>query len=144
MRVWLEDLKFQLAVALRAAGIGLAAVAWASALASEAQQSTEVRSFALVASAIVGVAVCQWFTDLPPSATIAGLLRPFERDFINIARERADGDAERMQMLVTRMATLAAVRMRRGGSVPNDHRAWLRTLARLVVLRQAHDERAEA
>jgi hypothetical protein len=132
MRLWLEDLKFQLAVALRAAGIGLASVAWASALASEAQQSSEVRSLALIASAIVGVAICQWFTELPPSATIVGLLRPFERDLITIARERSDGDAERMQMLVTRMATLAAVRIRRGGSVPHDHRAWLRTLARLA------------
>jgi hypothetical protein len=144
MRVWLEDLKFQLAVALRAAGIGLAAVAWASALASEAQQNSDVRSFALVASAIVSVAICQWLTELPPSATIAGLLRPFERDLIAVARERSDGDPERMQMLVTRMATLAAVRVRRGGSVPHDHRAWLRTLARLAILRDAHDERAEA
>ena len=117
MRVWLEDLKFQLAVALRAAGIGLTAVAWASALASEAQQSSDVRSFALVASAIVSVAICQLFTGLPPSATIVGLLRLFERDLINIARERAGGDTERMQMLVTRIATLAAGRFRRGGSV---------------------------
>ena len=106
MRVWLEDLKFQLAVALRAAGIGLAAVAWASALAAEAQQNSDIRSVALVASAIVSVAVCQWFTELPPSATIVGLLRPFERDLISIAREQAGGDTVRMQMLVTRMATL--------------------------------------
>jgi hypothetical protein len=132
MRVWLEDLKFQLAMAFRAAGIGLAAVAWASALASEAQQNSDIRSVALVASAIVSVAICQWFTELPPSATIVGLLRPFERDLITIARERAGGDTERMQMLLTRMATLAAVRIRRGGSVPHDHRAWLRTLARLA------------
>src|SRR3982074_363022 len=140
MRVWLEDLKFQLAVALRAAGIGLAAVAWASVLGSEAQQNADVRSFALVASAILSVAVCQWFTALPPSATIVGLLRPFERDLISIARERAGGDTERMQLLVTRMATLAAVRIRRGGSVPHDHRAWLRSLARLALLRPSYDE----
>src|SRR3982074_3245611 len=132
MRVWLEDLKFQLAVALRAAGIGLAAVAWASVLGSEAQQNADVRSFALVASAIVSVAICQWFTGLPPSATIVGLLRPFERDLIAVAREQAAGDAVRLEMLVTRIATLAAVRIRRGGTVPHDHRAWLRTLARLA------------
>jgi hypothetical protein len=132
MRVWLEDLKFQLAVALRAAGIGLAAVAWASVLGSEAQQNADVRSFALVASSILGVAICQWFTGLPPSATIVGLLRPFERDIVNIARERAGGDAERLNMLVTRIAIHAAVRVRRGGTVPTDHRAWLRSLARLA------------
>jgi hypothetical protein len=132
MRVWLEDLKFQLAVALRAAGIGLAAVAWASALGSEAQQNADVRSLALIASAIVSVAICQWFTGLPPSATIVGLLRPFERDIVNIAREKAGGDEERLNMLVTRIALQAAVRVRRGGTVPADHRAWLRSLARLA------------
>ena len=131
MRVWLEDLKFQLAVALRAAGIGLAAVAWASALGSEAQQSSDVRSLALVAAALVSVAICQWFTGLPPSATIVGLLRPLERDIINTARERAGGDPERVEMLVARIATLAAVRIRRGGNPPRDIRAWLRVLARL-------------
>jgi hypothetical protein len=78
------------------------------------------------------VAICQWFTGLPPSATIVGLLRPFERDLIAVAREQAAGDAERLEMLVTRIATLAAVRIRRGGTVPHDHRAWLRTLARLA------------
>jgi hypothetical protein len=132
MRVWLEDLKFHLAVAMRAVGIGLAAAAWASVLGSEAQQSSDVRSLALVVSAIVSVAICQWLTGLPPSATIVGLLRPFERDIINAAREQAAGDAERIEMLVARIATLAAVRLRRGGNMPADHRAWLRTLARLA------------
>jgi hypothetical protein len=132
VRVWLEDLKFQLAVAMRAAGIGLAAVTWASVLVSQSQQNADVRAFALVASSIVSVAICQWFTELPPSATIVGLLRPFERDIISAARERAGGDPERLELLVTRIVTLAAVRIRRGGNPPRDHRAWLRSLARLA------------
>jgi hypothetical protein len=132
MRVWLEDLKFQLAVAMRAAGIGLAAVTWASVLVSQSQQNADVRAFALVASSIVSVAICQWFTELPPSATIVGLLRPFERDIISAARERAGGDPERLELLVTRIVTLAAVRIRRGGNPPRYHRAWLRPLARLA------------
>jgi hypothetical protein len=142
VRVWVEDLKFHFAHALRAAGIGLAAVAWASALSSEAQQNVDVRTAVQVASAIVGVCISQWFTGLPPSATLVDLLQPFERDILAVAREQARGDAQRMEFLIARIATLAAVRIRRGANVPvRDRRAWLRALGRLAVLRQAQDER---
>ena len=132
MRVWVEDLKFHLGRAMRAAGVGLAAVAWASVLASEAQQTGDARSYLRAASATLGVVFAQWFTGLPPSATIVDLLRPFERDILNAARERAGRDLERTELLAARIATLAVVRLRRGGHLPSDRRAWLRALARLA------------
>jgi hypothetical protein len=132
VRVWVEDFKFDLARALRAAGVGLAAVAWASALGSQAQQSADVRTYAQVAAAIVGVSISQWFTRLPPSATVVDLLQPFERDILAVAREQARGDDERMHFLAARISMLAAVRLRRGGSLPSDRRAWFRSLGRLA------------
>jgi len=132
MRVWVEDLSFQLARALRVVGIGLAAVAWASVIGSEAQQAAETRAFAQVAAAIVAVLVTQWFAGLPPSATGVDLIRPFERDILAAARDRAGGDVERMNMLAARIAMLAVVRLRRGGNLPSDRRAWFRALARLA------------
>jgi hypothetical protein len=134
MRVWVEDLTFQLARALRVVGIGLAAVAWASVIGSEAQQTAtaDTRAYAQVAAAIVAVIVAQWFTGLPPSANAVDLIRPFERDIVAAARDRAGGDVERMQMLAARIATLAVVRIRRGANLPRDRRAWLRALAHLA------------
>ena len=132
MRIWLEDLKYDLAMALRAVGIGLAAVAWASVLGSEAQQSADVRAYAQVGAAVLSVCIVQWLTALPPSANLVDLLRPFERDVLAIARERSGGDAERMQALATRITDLAAGRIRGGANVPRDRRAWLRLLARLA------------
>ncbi len=132
MRIWVEDLKFHLARALRVAGVGLAAVAWASVISSEAQQTADTRAYAQVAAAIVAVVVAQWFTGLPPSASAVDLIRPFERDILAAARDRAGGDTLRMQMLAARIATLAVVRLRRGGELPRDRRAWLRALARLA------------
>jgi len=132
VRVWVEDVKFAVARALRSAGIGLAAVAWASALGSELQQSADLRTLSQVAAAVIGVAVSQWFTRLPPSATIVDLLRPFERDLLAVAREQARGDAERTQFLAARISMLAAVGLRRGGNLPSDRRAWFRSLARLA------------
>jgi hypothetical protein len=132
VRVWVEDVQFQLARALRTVGIALGAVAWTSVLASQAQQNSDVRAYAVVAAAIVGVLAGQWFNRLPPSATVVELLRPFERDIITAARDRAGDDPERLQFLAARIATLAAVRIRRGGTVPRDRRAWFRTLARLA------------
>jgi hypothetical protein len=132
VRLWIEDLQFDLAGAMRASGVGLAAVAWASVLGSEAQQSETVRAYAQVAAAIVGVCVSQWFTRLPPSATTVDVLRPFERDILAAAREQARGDDERVYFLAARMAMLATVRLRRGGSLPRDRRAWFRSLARLA------------
>ncbi len=132
MRIWIEDLTFQLARALRVVGIGLAAVAWASVIGSEAQQSADTRAYAQVAAAIVAVLVAQWFTGLPPSSTGVDLIRSFERDILAAARDRAGGDVERMQMLTARVAMLAVVRLRRGGNLPSDRRAWFRALARLA------------
>ena len=132
MRVWIEDFTFQLARALRVVGIGLATVAWASVIGSEAQQSADTRAYAQVAAAIVAVLVAQWFTGLPPSATGVNLIRSFERDILAAARDRAGGDVERMRMLTARIAMLAVVRLRRGGNLPSDRRAWFRALARLA------------
>jgi hypothetical protein len=133
MRVWVEDLTFHFACALRAVGIGLAAVAWASALSSEAQQSADIRTWVQVVAAIIGVCIAQWFMGLPPSATVVDLLKPFERDILTVARDQARGDTTRMEFLFARIALLAAVRIRRGGNVPvRDRRAWLRELGQLA------------
>jgi hypothetical protein len=132
MRVWVEDFNFQFARALRVVGIGLATVAWASVIGSEAQQNADTRAYAQVVAAIVAVVVAQWFTRLPPSATGVDLIRPFERDILAAARDRAGGDVERTHLLAARIAMLAVVRLRRGGTLPSDRRAWFRALARLA------------
>jgi hypothetical protein len=132
MRVWLADLTFHFARALRVVGVGLAAVAWASVIGSEAQQNADMRTYGQVAAAIVAVVVAQFFTGRPPSATVVDLIRPFERDILAAARDKAGGDVERQQMLAARITTLAVVRIRRGGHVPRDRRAWFRALASLA------------
>ena len=132
MRVWVEDFNFHLARALRVVGIALAAVAWASVIGSEAQQSADTRAYGLVVAAVVAEQVAQWFTRLPPSATGVDLIRSFERDILAAARDRAGGDTERMYILAGRIAMLAVVRLRRGGTVPSDRRTWFRALARLA------------
>lgn len=132
MRLWVEDLKYDLAMALRAVGIGLGAVAWASVLGSEAQQSADVRTYWQVGAAVVSVGVVQWLTALPPSANLLDLLRALQRDALAVARQQTAGDAARSQRLVERMTELAAERIRRGSNVPPDRRAWLRLLARLA------------
>lgn len=68
--MWVKDLTFSLARALRNVGIGLAVVAWVSVLTSEAQQNGDVRAAAVVGAAILAVCVAQWFTGLPPSARL--------------------------------------------------------------------------
>ena len=132
MRVWVEDFNFHLARALRVVGLALAAVAWASVIGSEAQQSADTRAHAQVVAAIVAVLVAQWFTRLPPSATGVELIRSFERDILAAARDGAGSDVERMHMLAGRIALLAVVRLSRGGTLPSDRRAWFRALARLA------------
>lgn len=134
MRVWQADLAFHFANAARAVGLGLAAVAWASALSNEAQQNPDIRTAVQVAAAIVGVAISQFLTRLPPSATVVDLLQPFEKDILAVAREYARGDAEQMAFLVARIAARAAVHIRRGAVIPAraaDRRAWLRALAQV-------------
>jgi hypothetical protein len=132
MRMWVEDLKYDLAMALRAVGIGLGAVAWASVLGSEAQQSADVRAYAQVGAAVLSVCVVQWLTALPPSANLVDLLRPLQRDVLAVARQRTGGDAERTEAVAARIIELASERIRRGANVPRDRRAWLRLLARLA------------
>jgi hypothetical protein len=132
VRVWIEDFNFHLARALRTVGIALAVVAWASVIGSEAQQSADTRAYAQVVVAVVAIVVAQWFTRLPPSATGVDLIRPYERDILAAARDRAGGDVGRTHQLAARIAMLAIVRLRRGGDLPSDRRAWFRTLARLA------------
>src|SRR5919197_604663 len=131
MRMWVEDLKYDLAMALRAVGVGLGAVAWASVLGSEAQQSADVRAYAQVGAAVLSVSVVQWLTALPPSANVLDLLRPLQRDVLAVARQRTGADAERTEVVAARITELASERIRRGANVPRDRRAWLRLLARL-------------
>ena len=132
MRIWLEDLKYDLAMALRAVGVGLGAVAWASVLGSEAQQSADVRAYAQVGAAVLSVSVVQWLTALPPSANVLDLLRPLQRDVLAVARQRTGADAERTEVVAARITELASERVRRGANVPRDRRAWLRLLSRLA------------
>jgi hypothetical protein len=132
MRLWVEDFKYQLAMALRVVGVGLAAVAWASVLGSEFQLGPDARTMAQVGAAIVAVLVAQLLAGQPPSATIVDVLRPFERDILAVARERAHGDPDQAEFVAARIASLAAVRIRRGADLPRDRRAWLRALARLA------------
>ena len=140
MRVWAADLRYHLAMALRAVGVGAIAVGWASALASEAQQGGDLRSYALVGSAFVAVVVVHWLTLPPPSYTVVELLRPLERDIVFVAREHAREDSERMHVLVAELVALAALRIRGGANVPRDRRAWLRGLLRLAEADQAGDQ----
>src|SRR5438067_12972139 len=99
-------------MALRAVGIGLSAVAWASVLGSEAQQSADVRAYLQVGAAVLSVCVVQWVTALPPSANVVDLLRLFQRDILAVARQRTAGDAERTEELVAHIIELAAVQSR--------------------------------
>src|SRR5918911_4562626 len=131
MIVWVEDLKFHFGAALRAAGIGLAAVAWASVLGSEAQQNADIRSYAQVAAAVISVCIAQVLTGLPPSANLPRLLREFERDIVAVVREQARADADRREILAARVNALAAERIRHGINVPRERRHWFRLLARL-------------
>ena len=93
-----------------------------------------MRAYAQVGAAVLSVCVAHWFTALPPSTSVAELLRPFARDILTVARERAGGDAERAQLVAGQVTALAAARIRRGANPPRDRRAWLRALADLVEL----------
>ena len=132
MRIWVADVQFYLARALRAVGVGMAAAAWASALSLQLQQTAEQRALVVVVAAGLGVLISQLFGGLPPSATPVDLLKPYQRDIVQAARDRAHGDPELQQLLTARIATLAVARLRRGANLPADRRAWLRSLARLA------------
>jgi hypothetical protein len=132
MQLWIEDVTYYLARALRATGVALAGVAWVSVLGSQLQLTGDNRSYALALAAVLPLVVSHWVAGLPPSMSVVDLLRAMERDIIAAARERAGKDEERLELLVARVAALAAVRIRRGGHLPRERRAWLRVLARLA------------
>jgi hypothetical protein len=140
MRVWVEDLRYHFAMALRAVGIGIVAVAWVSTLTSEAQQSTELRAYLEVGAAVLSVLIVQIFTQLPPSANVKQLLRPMQRDINAVARERAGGEPRLQAEYVAAISALAAERIRAGANIPRDRRRWLRTLSDLADADQARDE----
>jgi hypothetical protein len=140
VRVWLEDFKYHLTMALRAVGLGLIAVVWASALASEAQQVNDTRAYAEVAAACVTLLVVHLLTRLPPSWTVTDLLKPLDRDIVAVARERSGGDPERQAEYVAAIRALATARIRNGANVPRDRRGWVRQLSRLAEADQARDE----
>lgn len=68
MNLWAADFRFYLARSLCVVGVALGAVAWASVLSSEAQQSGDPRALVQVGAAIVCVLIGQWRVGLPPSA----------------------------------------------------------------------------
>lgn len=140
MRLWLEDFKYHLAMAMRAVGVGLIAVAWASALASEAQQVNDARAYAEVAAVCVSLLIVHLLTQLPPSWTVKDLLKPLDRDIVAVARERSGGDAQRQAEYVAAIRALATERIRHGANVPRDRRAWVRGLSRLAEVNQARDQ----
>jgi len=134
VRLWVEDLTFYLGRVLRVVGVAMAVVAWASVLGSEAQASADLRTAAIVLSAIGAVLIVHlFFVGLPPSSRLVEVVRSLERDLVAAAREVAGRDAERLQDVVARMAALASVRISRSGNVPRDRRAWLTLLARLAA-----------
>jgi hypothetical protein len=137
MRVWFADMQFHLAMALRAVGVGLIAVAWASALTSEAQQVSDTRSYLQVAAAVVSLVVVALLTHLPPSWTGEDLLKPLDRDITAVARECAAGDPQREAEYAAAIRELAIQRIRDGANVPRERRAWLRALSRLSEPDQA-------
>lgn len=137
MRIWVEDLKYHVAMAMRAVGLGVVVVAWASALASEAQQVSDLRSYAEVAAAVVTVLAIQALTLLPPSARVVDLLKALERDITAVARERSSGDKSRAEDWSERIREQAARRIRAGANVPRDRRRWLRALSRLAEVDEA-------
>ena len=140
MRVWLEDFKYHLTMALRAVGLGLIAVAWASALASEAQQVNDTRAYVEVAVACLTLLIVHLLTRLPPSWTVTELLKPLDRDIQAVARERSGGDPRRQAEYAAAIRALATARIRNGANVPRDRRGWVRQLLRLAEANQARDQ----
>lgn len=135
MRLALADLRFCLGRALRVVGIALAAVAWLSVLASEGQQNSDVRALLAVAAAVLGVLIGHLFTELPPSARVAGLVRGWHKDIAASVREVVGDDATRGvdAEVVERVTALAIARIEAAGRIPHERRAWLRIVARLAL-----------
>jgi hypothetical protein len=123
---------------MRAVFIGIVVVAWASALASEAQQITDTRAYIEVAAAITALVVVHIVTRSPPSLTLTELLKPLERDILALAREKTR-DATLQTEYASAIRAAAAKRIREGANVPRDRRAWLRALSRLAETDQARN-----
>jgi hypothetical protein len=140
VRVWVEDFKYHLAMAMRAVGIGVVAVAWASALASEAQQVSDTRAYFEVGAACVGLVLIWAATRLPPSWTATDLLKPLQRDITAVARERSGTDARLQDQYEAALRALATRRIRGGANIPRDRRAWLRALSSMAEANQAGDQ----
>jgi hypothetical protein len=138
MRIWLEDLKYDVVMAMRAVFIGIVVVAWASALSSEAQQITDMRAYIEVAAAITALGLVHLLTKSPPSSDVTEFLKPLERDMLAVAREKTR-DAAAQAQYVAALRAMAAERIRGGANVPRDRRAWLRALSRLAETDQARD-----
>jgi hypothetical protein len=138
VRVWLEDLKHDVVMAMRAVFLGIVVVAWASALASEAQQITDTRAYLEVAAAIAALVLVHLMTRSPPSWNATELLEPLERDILAVARERTR-DATLQREYATLIRRIAAERIRGGADIPRDRRAWLRALSRLAEADQTRD-----
>jgi hypothetical protein len=72
-QAWVQAGMVDLAGALRAVGVGLAGAGCVSILSSAVRQSADVRAYAVVAAAVAGVCIAQWFTGRQPSTlTLAG------------------------------------------------------------------------
>lgn len=65
MRATSDDFLLHLAAAARGVGVGLVLVAWASVLGSEARLNSDLLIYLEIGSAVVGIALSQWFTSLP-------------------------------------------------------------------------------
>jgi len=143
MPLWLDDVVYHLGLALRAVGVGLAAVTWVSFLTLHVQSPTNTRAYFMLAATLIGVFVVQLLGGLPPSVTVVDLLQPLERDVLAVAREKARGDSEAVHFLAARIATHAAVAVRNGNGVPKDRRAWFRTIAQSAVDDRDVDDRRD-
>jgi hypothetical protein len=73
LQAWVQDGIVILAGALRAVGVGLAAAGCVSMLSSAVRQSADARAYAVVAAAVAGVCIAQWFTGRSPATlTLSG------------------------------------------------------------------------
>ena len=129
----MADLRFCVARCLRVVGIALTAVAWASVLGSEAQQTSDQRALLTVAAAVLSVVIGHLFTGRPPSARVAELVGGWQKDVTSLAREVLGGDDRRVPDVAQRSIALAIARIEMTGRVPYDRRSWLRLVVRIAA-----------
>ena len=130
MPVWLQDLKFHVAVAIRSVGVGLMAVAWTSSLTAPAPVPADFRVFLILAAALVGIVASQLLTGRPPSLSARVLLQPYEKDLVAVAKAQAPSDPQR---LLDALARYVVRTFRVRGALPADHRTWLGLVARTLT-----------